>query len=75
MSPRWIYRKMGKLPQTSPDSGAAWPRCHHFSCMHPLRRFLPDDPGAPGGEAFVKLQIAEGLQGKKIMLLPVSEGA
>jgi regulator of protease activity HflC (stomatin/prohibitin superfamily) len=27
-----------------------------------------------GGEAFVKLQIAEALQGKKIMLLPVSEG-
>jgi regulator of protease activity HflC (stomatin/prohibitin superfamily) len=27
-----------------------------------------------GGEAFVKLRIAEALQGKKIMLLPVSEG-
>lgn len=27
-----------------------------------------------GGEAFVKLQIAEALQGKQIMLLPVSEG-
>lgn len=27
-----------------------------------------------GGEAFVKLQIAEALQGKRIMLLPVSEG-
>lgn len=27
-----------------------------------------------GGEAMVKLQIAEALQGKKIMLLPVSEG-
>ena len=27
-----------------------------------------------GGEAFVKLRIAEALQGKQIMLLPVSEG-
>ena len=27
-----------------------------------------------GGEAFVKLQIAEALQGKRIILLPVSEG-
>ena len=27
-----------------------------------------------GGEAFVKLQIAEAIQGKRIMLLPVSEG-
>ena len=27
-----------------------------------------------GGEAFVKLQIAEALQGKRILLLPVSEG-
>ena len=27
-----------------------------------------------GGEAFVKLRIAEALQGKRIMLLPVSEG-
>jgi regulator of protease activity HflC (stomatin/prohibitin superfamily) len=27
-----------------------------------------------GGEAFVKLRIAEALQGKKILLLPVSEG-
>jgi hypothetical protein len=27
-----------------------------------------------GGEALVKLQIAEALQGKKIVLLPVSEG-
>ena len=27
-----------------------------------------------GGEAFVKLQIAEALQGKRIMLLPISEG-
>ena len=27
-----------------------------------------------GGEALVKLQIAEALQGKKIILLPVSEG-
>ena len=27
-----------------------------------------------GGEAFVKLQIAEALQGKKIVVLPVSEG-
>ncbi len=28
----------------------------------------------PGGEAIVKLRIAEALQGKRIMLLPVSEG-
>jgi hypothetical protein len=27
-----------------------------------------------GGEAFLKLQGAQALQGKKIMLLPVSEG-
>jgi len=27
-----------------------------------------------GGEALIKLQIAEALQGKKIILLPVSEG-
>ena len=27
-----------------------------------------------GGEALVKLQIAEALQGKRIVLLPVSEG-
>ena len=27
-----------------------------------------------GGEALVKLRIAEALQGKKIMLLPMSEG-
>jgi hypothetical protein len=27
-----------------------------------------------GGEALVKLEIAEALQGKKILLLPVSEG-
>ncbi len=27
-----------------------------------------------GGEALVKLKIAEALQGKKIMLIPVSEG-
>jgi hypothetical protein len=27
-----------------------------------------------GGEALVKLKIAEALQGKKILLLPVSEG-
>ena len=27
-----------------------------------------------GGEALVKLRIAEALQGKKIVLLPVSEG-
>ena len=27
-----------------------------------------------GGEAMVKLQIAEAIQGKKIILLPVSEG-
>jgi hypothetical protein len=27
-----------------------------------------------GGEAFVKLRIAEAMQGKRIMLLPVSEG-
>lgn len=30
--------------------------------------------GSAGGEALVKLQIAEALQGKKIILLPVSEG-
>ena len=30
--------------------------------------------GGAGGEAFVKLRIAEALQGKKIMLLPISEG-
>ena len=29
--------------------------------------------GSAGGEALVKLQIAEALQGKKIVLLPVSE--
>ncbi len=28
----------------------------------------------PGGEVIVKLRIAEALQGKRIMLLPVSEG-
>ena len=27
-----------------------------------------------GGEAIVKLRIAEAIQGKRIMLLPVSEG-
>lgn len=27
-----------------------------------------------GGEALVKLRIAEAIQGKRIMLLPVSEG-
>ncbi len=37
-------------------------------------REMNDALAGTGGEAFVKLQIAEALQGKKIMLLPVSEG-
>jgi regulator of protease activity HflC (stomatin/prohibitin superfamily) len=37
-------------------------------------REMNDALAGTGGEAFVKLQIAEALQGKQIMLLPVSEG-
>ena len=45
-----------------------------------LDQFLFDDAlgvrylAGSGGEAIVKLRIAEALQGKRIMLLPVSEG-
>ncbi len=35
---------------------------------------MNDALGGPGGEILVKLQIAEALKGKKIYLLPVSEG-
>ncbi|CAB5089780.1 hypothetical protein D3OALGA1CA_5803 [Olavius algarvensis associated proteobacterium Delta 3] len=31
-------------------------------------------PGRHRGEAFVKLRLAEALQGRKIILLPVSDG-
>ena len=37
-------------------------------------REMNDAMARQGGEALVKLKIAEALQGKKIMLLPVSEG-
>jgi len=37
-------------------------------------REMNDALAGSGGEAFVKLSIAEALQGKRIMLLPVSEG-
>ena len=37
-------------------------------------RVMNDAMARQGGEALVKLKIAEALQGKKIMLLPVSEG-
>ncbi|MBW2607384.1 MAG: prohibitin family protein, partial [Deltaproteobacteria bacterium] len=37
-------------------------------------REMNDAMAGPGGEALVKLKIAEALQGKKIMLIPVSEG-
>jgi hypothetical protein len=41
---------------------------------HPLPplKFVPS--ARSGGEAIVKLKIAEALQGKRFMLLPVSEG-
>jgi len=35
---------------------------------------LANSSGASGGEAIVKLKIAEALLGKHILLLPVSEG-
>ena len=35
---------------------------------------MNDAMARQGGEALVKLKIAEALQGKKIMLIPVSEG-
>lgn len=37
-------------------------------------RVMNDAMAREGGEALVKLKIAEALQGKKIMLIPVSEG-
>lgn len=37
-------------------------------------REMNDAMASAGGEALVKLQIAEAIQGKKIILLPVSEG-